>query len=79
MNTFSWTKVWTEFPSKKNGKIKEYTDKSRKTNRTKFMDENFVQRYRVSSNNVKSIDIHECSLFGQRNNFTDFCRKLNLK
>lgn len=45
MNTFSWTKVWTEFPSNKNSKIKEYTDKSRKTNWTKFMDETFVQRY----------------------------------
>lgn len=31
------------------------------------------------SDNVESIDIHECSFFGQRNDFTDFCQKSNLK
>lgn len=34
---------------------------------------------KLSSNNIKSIDIHKCSFFGQRNNFTDFCRKFDLK
>ena len=32
-----------------------------------------------SSNNIKSIDIHKCSFFGQRNNSTDFCWKFDLK
>lgn len=79
MSTSSWTEVWTELPSNKNGKIKEYTDKSKETNWTKLMDGSFVQIYKISSNNLESIDIHECSFFGQRNNFTDFCRKFNLK
>ena len=79
MSTFSWTEVWTEVPSNKNSKVKEYTDKSRETNWTKFMDETFVQKYGVSSNILKSIGVHECSFFGQCNNFTNFCRKFDLK
>ena len=43
------------------------------------MDQTLVQRYEVWSNIVKSIGIYECSFFGQRNNFTDFRQKSNLK